>query len=103
MTLRPPRSTLTDTLLPYVKRLTGYVRSLLARKEQRCLGYILWTSDASRRDGLGQPFARLFGIALEQWGIDDPWCNRVDRNAVFRQLYGKATRDRKSTRLNSSH
>src|SRR3546814_16712414 len=86
MIRRPPRSTRTDTLFPY----TTLFRSLDPRVEETEAGLI-----AQRRVGeLALLDLHIDGVAVDR---------RLQRGAVLRRRAAQCLRDRKSTRLNSSH
>src|SRR3546814_12323603 len=83
MIRRPPRSTRTDTLFPY----TTLFRSLrIERAEYQ-------TADARVDDGAGAHHA----------GFERHVQRRISEPVIAKGLRRRAHRDRKSTRLNSSH
>src|SRR3546814_19123750 len=82
MTLQPPRSTRTDTLFPH----TTLFRSLV-RFTNTCLHRVT----ACNRRGL-RPYATVAFIK-----------RLLQRNRALDALNDRPERDRKSTRLNSSH
>src|SRR3546814_13873682 len=87
MIRRPPRSTRTDTLFPY----TTLFRSHLLLDEQSMQIYAMVDLIAERIRKVGQPTIRSIGHIARTQRIKD-------NNADY-----VAPRDRKSTRLNSSH
>src|SRR3546814_3035673 len=85
MLRRPPRSTRTDTLIPYTPRFRSRVVALVANDEG-ILG------DGAQERRFQRPLARELGVGRHRY------------EAAFRHRRGPdRTIDRKSTRLNSSH
>src|SRR3546814_1864044 len=111
MIRRPPRSTRTDTLLPY----TTLFRSGLSADGVVSPGAVHQIADAqSPQPGVGLHLVHLPSCRAELWrdvADDLSWAapelpaasdgtDRPDRRAAST---GPGFRDRKSTRLNSSH
>src|SRR3546814_19593015 len=100
MIRRPPRSTRTDTLFPY----TTLFRSVAQYRDARLAGD---EDETGKRVPRSNNTVRLelallghlFTIAIKEWGIGLPF-NPVSN---IRRPAPGAGRDRKSTRLNSSH
>src|SRR3546814_17489310 len=98
MIRRPPRSTRTDTLFPY----TTLFRSLRAAARARRLAVGLprgAPAHTRRRDLPRLLVAHRQRHAHMVGGLDDP----CGLGAVQPAEGARATQDRKSTRLNSSH
>src|SRR3546814_17927586 len=109
MIRRPPRSTLTDTLFPYTTRFrskvsqrTQEVRAALVQLEE-AHGRL---RDSSRRDGLTGLYNRTyFHETFEKMLIDSQQSHQAVSLLMIDldHFKGINDRDRKSTRLNSSH
>src|SRR3546814_15576617 len=97
MIRRPPRSTRTDTLFPY----TTLFRSLDAMASQD-IRAILWLCgrDRSEFDSRGAAITPLPCYAVDPVVPGAEWASLIAAPAV---LLAHSARDRKSTRLNSSH
>src|SRR5213082_3213861 len=104
MIRRPPRSTLCQTLFPY----TTLFRSKGKTKYDYHLDWDEWhvrdLSDLVRRDR-NHPSVIMWSIGNE---VPEQWNNDTSGITIARELAGivralDPTRDRKSTRLNSSH
>src|SRR3546814_7172584 len=101
MIRRPPRSTRTDTLFPY---------TTLFRFDERLVGVVIvhQRALADRAFGVANIESFLDADACERGGLSAH--RRDDAVVTFRRLKAEyvverplAARDRKSTRLNSSH
>src|SRR3546814_5144789 len=105
MIRRPPRSTRTDTLFPYTTLFRSAVRDELARALGRQADAIFVILDflrsADDHASLSQP------VSPATDSRDRPPEYRVDRRPADEipptRVNDEFTRDRKSTRLNSSH
>src|SRR3546814_18630817 len=98
MVLRPPRSTRTDTLFPY----TTLFRSLRAEARTREVAVVMCTVKAAPADEL-----RAWELGCDAY-IAKPFDIEALVSVVKRVIAStdeerRARRDRKSTRLNSSH
>src|SRR3546814_19694320 len=108
MIRRPPRSTLTDTLLPYTTLFRSPARCPAAAGNRDARVQALRDDDAGRRSGLQQEHRRL-GPKEKR---DRALLLTRDSGFGIRRAKAKASPasgllrndgDRKSTRLNSSH
>src|SRR3546814_14265799 len=109
MTLRPPRSTRTDTLFPYT--------TLFRSQAEQKMSAIHSLFDLATRATDGEPFADVGIVLLQCIGKHmpaSPIRDEIERICFSRVQHslnrcspgvGNGTRrkDRKSTRLNSSH
>src|SRR3546814_15126067 len=97
MIRRPPRSTRTDTLFPY----TTLFRSTLALGQNVHLGREVRVR--LDRAGLGQHLAALDVFTLGAAQQDTDVIARLTLVQQLAEHFNARARDRKSTRLNSSH
>src|SRR3546814_14458986 len=102
MIRRPPRSTRTDTLFPYT---TLFRSVLVSREDGGALGLMAWLPDP------GDPGSAEVGVLLAVGAQGRGHATEaiaaladvVFSAPVQRRLWTRHARDRKSTRLNSSH
>src|SRR3546814_4924752 len=109
MIRRPPRSTRTDTLVPY----TTLFRSVIDFPNGFCslLGYRFLTENVSEVNAATKLFcrSRTFAFPLTRTDGEEPGVlSRQFATSIFVGLASAAApstrrKDRKSTRLNSSH
>src|SRR3546814_4780437 len=107
MIRRPPRSTRTDTLFPYTTLFRSRLLALACRRRFRrwaLRGRPEAVEHASPRLPLGRGLSRaraaVAGIANRAWIFAHL---AHGSRARAKDLHRRAFRDRKSTRLNSSH
>src|SRR3546814_17670863 len=127
MIRRPPRSTRTDTRLPYTTLFrsrdgrAGEIGTVVAGQEQRRAGDLVRLAGAAERGAAAHPVHRLGigenpgpehvgGDAAGADGVDpDAMAGEFDRHRLGELVHRALRRvvggqpDRKSTRLNSSH
>src|SRR3546814_4874493 len=108
MLQRPPRSTLTYTLIPYTKRFRAWqeVANGVGVQRRGNLIYVRQLVDAVEHvGGLGNLLLPLFdhrqGVLHRREGLQER-AGIIDRDAL-RERRHRDRQDRKSTRLNSSH
>src|SRR3546814_13204368 len=102
MIRRPPRSTRTDTLFPYTTLFRSPVTAMVGAAAAACLAVVsaptlllMWQSDY--RTGTGE---------MRNVTLSDGSSVTLDTGSAIAVNYGdgrRGVRDRKSTRLNSSH
>src|SRR3546814_11291970 len=111
MSPRPPRSTRTDTLLPYTTLFRSHRHQVRVRHRPQVVALVNEVLEPQRsRSGIGH---HVRAPVLEVLDATHADIRRMDVDPVVReqllgfddQDYGQevAVRDRKSTRLNSSH
>src|SRR3546814_1109988 len=114
MIRRPPRSTRTDTLFPY----TTLFRSLARRAGRAHLGRHLGDPAPHHLARTAAPAGVLSPVCTQTWPLLSPSSRPSEQQRARAGIQGQAlehspwtlgssprvtTRDRKSTRLNSSH
>src|SRR3546814_14262768 len=116
MIRRPPRSTRTDTLFPYTTLFRSMLRADLLTAFESDLTTVeislITTAETGQIDALGmRGFSNFKEIPPEDW-IDariifhaepDTLAPAYSQHGLYPELYWTRVKDRKSTRLNSSH
>src|SRR3546814_8412976 len=94
----PPRSTRTDTLLPYTT-LFRSLRELTETHEQ--WQALPWSLDDAPPDFTEKLVAAIVGVEIPIERLEGKW--KTSQNRPLPDKLGVVAGDRKSTRLNSSH
>src|SRR3546814_10665459 len=117
MNRQPPRSKLTDTLLPYTtlfrsvlvsrRQMARGARSRAGHRENGALPPCEWGRRAVAAGAVGQRPARCLHVGGDRLAFPHPApatpCPRPDGGGPSRVLHVKQSGDWKSTSLNSSH
>src|SRR3546814_10052675 len=102
MIRRPPRSTRTDTLFPY----TTLFRSGVLEPGWTDLPYVVTNDPALDLDDVSAEVSESLGRERSRdhsGHVDHPYSRQCIRHSRFLRTGATRFRDRKSTRLNSSH